>query len=337
MKRAAVTALTAVAITAPMLAAVSASGSSNSGASLVFRRYFDSEKSWGAVFTVNPDGKGARQLTRPPRGTVDDQPRLSPDGSLVAFTRCAPGALCHIWVVAPDGSGLAPVGEMCPAGTNEQSCSDDANPGFSPDSKRIAFTQSTGRVRRDPQGGDWIEHSALTVVNVDGSRRHVIYQGRPFSGDLNGPTFAPDGKRLAFERAASGFAKPPGRTAVFIINIDGSGLRQLTPWAENDGDHPDWSPDGKWILFHSHVDDAAGQPQIFVIHPDGTGRRQLTHFADGIWVGRSSFSPDGKSIVFAKGRESGNVDVFTMHLDGSNVQRVTRSKLWESAPDWGGR
>jgi Tol biopolymer transport system component len=135
----------------------------------------------------------------------------------------------------------------------------------------------------------------------------------------------------------SAFTRLARKRAIYAIGIDGSNPRRLTAWAENDGDNPDWSPDGKWILFHSFVDDPRGRSQIFLIHPDGTGRRQVTHFSKGTHVASSTFSPDGKSIVFSKGPEGGNVDLYVMRIDGSHVQRVTRSPLWESAPDWGPR
>jgi len=169
------------------------------------------------------------------------------------------------------------------------------------------------------------------------SARHVIYQGAPFSGDLGYPVFSPDGKQLVFERTVSGFSKPAGKQAVFVMGADGSNPRRITPWAENDGDNPDWSPDGKWIIFHSHVDDPSHQSQIYLIHPDGTGRKQLTHFKDSTHVASSTFSPDGKWIAISKGPEGGNIDVYVMRLDGTNMRRVTHSKLWESAPDWGPR
>ena len=216
-------------------------------------------------------------------------------------------------------------------------CSDDANASFSPDSKRIAFTQATGAVKNDSTGEGWIEHSALTIVNRDGSDRHVVYQGAPFSGDSNFPVFSPDGTKLVFEHQVSGFGKPARKRAVFVIGVDGSGLRRLTPWIENAGDNPDWSPDGRWILFHSHVEQSTPQSQYFVIRPDGTGRRQLTHFPRGTHVASASFSPDGKSIVFSKGPEGGNIDVWTMRTDGTHLTRITRSPLWQSAPAWGSR
>jgi TolB protein len=304
---------------------------------IAFRRYFDANQEWGAVFTIGADGKNTRQVTRPAQGVVDDQPEWAPDGSLITFTRCAQTGLCHVFVVTPEGADLAPVGALCPVGANDQSCSNDSYPSFSPDSKLLALVQSTGTLKEDSSGEPWIEHSALALVNPDGSGRHVIYQGSAFSGDLAYPVFSPDGKQLVFERLVSGFAQPAGKRAVFVVGIDGSSPRRLTPWANDDGDNPDWSPDGKWIVFQSFVEDPPHQSQIFLIHPDGTGLEQLTHFSNGTHVASSAFAPDGTSIVFSKGPEGGNIDLYVMRLDGTHVQRVTRSKLWELAPDWGPR
>ena len=304
---------------------------------IAFRRYFDTQQTWGAVFTMRPDGTGTRQITQPPRGTVDDQPAWAPDGSLLTFFRCPSGGTCHVYVVAPDGSGLTPVGTPCVVGANETTCPDDSEASFSPDSKQLAIVRATGSVKRDSGGEEWIEHSAIVILNRDGSGPRVLYQAAAFSGDLGYPVFSPKGSQVLFERTPSGFAPHAHHRAIFFIRSDGTHLRRLTPWAENDGDNPDWSPDGNWILFHSHVDDPINQSQIFIIHPDGTGRTQLTHFAAGTHVASSVFSPDGKWIAFSKGPEGGNIDVWVMRLDGTHLHRVTHSKLWESAPDWGPR
>ena len=63
---------------------------------------------------------------------------------------------------------------------------------------------------------------------------------------------APDGRRIAFVSSRD------GRFKLYVMNVDGSGLRRLT-----DDDHPDdnpsWSPDGRWIAFVSTRD---GNPDI---------------------------------------------------------------------------
>ena len=225
---------------------------------------------------------------------------------------------------------------MCPSGADETTCPDDTDPSFSPDSKQVTFVQASGLVKTLPGSGPQIEHSSIAIANVDGSDRRVVYQAPPYSADLAAPMLSPHGVLVVFERRNSGLSRPVGANAVFVARSDGTGARRLTPWAENAGDNPDWSPDGNWILFHTHLDDATGiQGQYFLIHPDGTGRRQISHLPSGTFIGSASFSPDGRSIVFAKGPQGGNIDVFTIGLDGTHLRRLTRSRLWDSAPDWG--
>jgi TolB protein len=306
---------------------------------ITFRRYFTPDQSWGAIFTVSADGKQTRQVTQPAHGIVDEQPEWAPDGTAITFFRCPPtvGELCQVFVVAPDGTGLAPIEAPCPEGATAQTCPSDVQASFSPDSKRLALVQSTGAIKNDSNGEPWIEHSAIAIVDRDGSNRQEIYEGAAFGGDNGFPVFSPDGKQIVFERTASTFTSHAHQLAVFVVGADGSNPRRLTPWAENAGDNPDWSPDGKWILFHNHVDDTRHQSQIFLIHPNGGGRKQLTHFPAGTHVASSTFSPDGKWVALSKGPEGGNVDIFVMRIDGTQMRRVTHSPLWESAPDWGPR
>src|SRR5262249_39396199 len=131
-------------------------------------------------------------------------------------------------------------------------------------------------------------------------------------------------------------------SAVFVVGIDGRGLRRITPW-KLVGSEPDWSPDGAHILFSSTTadngDPGPGGGNLSTVRPDGTGLHQLTHLAptDGVQLG--SYSPDGKSIVFSTkaGAKASTLngeprlwaDVFTMKSDGSGLTNITRSTNWE--------
>ncbi len=67
-------------------------------------------------------------------------------------------------------------------------------------------------------------------------------------------------------------------TAVSSTDGKRDGVRRLTPWALEAGGRPDWSPDGKRILFHSYSNRLGGVGvNLYTVRPDGTGLTQVTH------------------------------------------------------------
>jgi Tol biopolymer transport system component len=192
-------------------------------------------------------------------------------------------------------------------------------------------------VREFPDEG-FIEHSDIVVRDLLTGRSRVVLRSRPFSGDIVQMVAAPGGGRIAFLRHNSPLGTPAGGRAVFVVRLDGSHLRRITPWSAEAGDHPDWSPDGRWILYRSPDRGDFLDSQLYVVHPNGQGVRQVTHVRSGTRLFSASFSPDGRRIVFAQddGR-GGEPDIVTMSVRGGPVHPVTTTPLWESAPDWGPR
>jgi Tol biopolymer transport system component len=293
---------------------------------IAFRRYFDNDHNWGAVFTINANGTGERQITHPPKGVTDDQPDWAPDGSLIAFSRCPkkPEGPCAVYTVHPDGSALTRVSKPCPPSGKIPPCTDDYLASFSPDGRELVFKQFSGN-QKNGRGQN------IVIADLGTGEQRVAVYGTKSYTQLD-PQFSPDGKQLLFTHVV----EPSERNrALFVANVDGTGVRRVTPWSLHAGDNPDWSPDGRWILFRSNEDLDAVQSQIYLIHPNGTGMKQLTHFKKGSIVTSSSFSPDGKWIVFGTDGVGGNADLFVMRPDGSGMHPITRTKLWDSAPDWG--
>jgi TolB protein len=157
---------------------------------------------------------------------------------------------------------------------------------------------------------------------------------------------------------------------IYVMNADGSGLRQLTrglyasspAWspdgsritfvkdqgqelvvmdADGSSQHviarargyyqvPDWSPDGRTIAYQSTPNHNIDITAIFTIRPDGTGERQLTPAS--AHAGFPAWSPDGSQMAYAARDQ-----LWVMNADGSNPRRLTDCRLpcvFDYAPTW---
>lgn len=114
-----------------------------------------------------------------------------------------------------------------------------------------------------------------------------------------------------------------GDWEIFVMNGDGSGLRQLTTNTVEDRD-PVWSPDGTTVAFVSRRD---GNIEIYSVRADGTGLRRVTNHAATDFL--PSFSPDGRQLAFATDRDR-QTDIYLVNADGTNLRRFTD----DAADDW---
>jgi Tol biopolymer transport system component len=295
---------------------------------IAFVRSPDSTRTTDALFVSNADGSNARQLTRPPADTLDDAPDWAPDGSHIVFTRCLP-TYCRLLMVGADGTNLTPLTPDCGSGPLRSTCEQGNTASFSPDGRFLAYGWASGNVVTDE-----IEHSQVYVMNADGTGKRAVTNFAPYSGDAGDPQWSPEGKQLVFSRSNAGPTQPTGGRALFIVNVDGSGLRQLTPWALGAGGQADWSPASNLIAFRAVNDEELGIGNFYTIHPDGSSVTQVTQFT-GITISyKVSFSPDGQRIIFARHDGVGPSALFTIGIDGTNLQRVGNSPESDTGPDW---
>ena len=263
---------------------------------------------------------GTRRSLAVPDGV---QPSWSPHGSRIAFWGVAqPGARRVIWTIPVKGGD--PV-------TVAQDEFYNWNPVWSPDGRflyfasdrggsmniwRVAINEQTGQVLGVPQpvttSSEW---SALPSLSRDG--RRLVYATNnsrsfvelvpfdPKTGQTNG---SPD---LVYEGARSVRScdvSPDGGWLVLrassptddllLIRSDGRDLRELTndPVRERT---PQWSPDGRRILFAS---DRSGKYEAWTIRPDGSELKQVTDFAAQP-VLLPFWAPDGRRIGFTYGSQ----------------------------------
>jgi TolB protein len=330
--------LAAATVAVVMLVAAASARPPAKHSQIAFRRFFDKQNSTGAIFVINPDGSGSHQVTHPAPGGLDDQPDWAPDGSRILFTRQPagdnPDTQRAFWTVKPDGSDPQLLSPPCTAGPPQCAPKEQkSGPLYSPDGTKIAYGFAAGSVRDDI---GQIQFSEVYVMNADGSLPHPVTtftKHAPYTEDVGPAAWSPDSSHLVISRAMSLAGKPRGGRALFVINADGTGLRQLTPWDLGASGRADWSRDGRRIVFHTLPPTEGPGGDIYTIHPDGSGLRQLTHFHSKWVLGELAYSPDAKRIVFTKGADSR--DVFVMRADGTHVRQITRTELSENWPSWG--
>lgn len=108
------------------------------------------------------------------------------------------------------------------------------------------------------------------------------------------PEISPDGRQIVFTRTWVDKVKDQYRSNLWIVDVEGTRVRQLTEgmWRDN---NPVWSPDGKRLAFLS---DRSGSTQIHVLWVETREVTQLTHL--GRAPSNLRWSPDGKYIAFTQ-------------------------------------
>ena len=152
-------------------------------------------------------------------------------------------------------------------------------------------------------------------MNIDGSNINQITFELGYDG---GAFFSPDGTKLIFRSSrpqtdkeineykkllAEGVVKPT-EMEVYICNIDGSNLKQITElgkanWA------PFFHPSGDKVIFSSNHKSERGFPfNLYIINIDGSDLQQITY--DGTFDAFPMFSHKGDKLVFSSNRNNGN-------------------------------
>lgn len=244
----------------------------------------------GSIFMMDADGTHPKQIASglgfP--STIS----WSHDGQHMAFGAMHIGT-GSLYIANADGSGMKAIA------TGGLAVID--NPSWSPDNKRIAFTENSDHIY---------------IVNTDGTGLQLITQLG------SSPTWSPDGSQLAFSTSRDGNAE------IYVMYPDGSAQTNLS----NDPDTalaPSWSPDGTTIAYIGCKEGTADYA-IYLLDVDG-GRK--TKVADIGYVSDHfalRWSPDGRNLVTMCGNQ-----ICSVNLDTKDV--VTLAKETDgliNGPAW---
>lgn len=294
-------------------------------------------------YLMNADGSNVRRMTDHP--ATDAFPLLSPDGTQMVFDSNRVGENTdiylknvnddlppvkitdlpsneehrgHCWspdgtkmVITSDRSGKSNVyvTDVEPYAAQVILSDDSADlqyPSFSRDASKLVYQARTDDGRFAIRLHDMDEKSDRNVFSTETNVANLALS----------PVFSPDGLRVAFTN------KTGGNSEIFTMNLDGTGLVNLTNNDASDST-PVYSSDGREIYFQSNRDGSFETFHLFRMNADGTEPRRITTKSGyEFWP---AVVPNGPKLVFSGDRvdqASKALDIRLLDLDSPGDEKV---------------
>jgi Tol biopolymer transport system component len=235
----------------------------------------------GQLWEIPSAGGVARALTDAVRDTAEDgDPSYSPGTDAIVFRGERHGRT-GLWLLEPGGPPLQLTQLEDPDGYEGEAA-------WSPDGKGLAFARFLGPDSASPRPRTrlmWLELATRTVRELP-----IPQDAGPF---LRDPSWAPDGKRLAF---VSGPAGTQNGGRLWVAEVGGTAVTPLLPPTVR-ALAPVFSPDGRSLAYFAP--DSAGRIQIWRTPADTAARAiRLTDHAD-VSPTRVRWTRDGTQLIYS--------------------------------------
>tara|TARA_B110000438_G_scaffold301275_1_gene355743 strand:- start:438 stop:1517 length:1080 start_codon:yes stop_codon:yes gene_type:complete len=225
----------------------------------------------------------------------DWTPNFSPVTDKIVFSTYFPSNDNYdIFTMNSDGSGKKNI-------TNTSFY--EKNPQFSPDGSFILY-QGWKRGKMEIFFVNLLENNNINI-SKNSSSNDIISQGNAIS---------PDGQKVVFT------SDRDNNKNIYIMNIDGSNLKQLTFDIADDYE-PIFSYDGLSIIFTSNRD---GNKEVYLMTNEGLEIENISNNSADDWNPR--IFPDSKKIIFQSLRDGpSNWEIYIMNIDGSSQKNLTNN------------
>jgi TolB protein len=272
---------------------------------IIFTCQINRDAKHDQICLINANRSDYQQVTHNPQA-LHFYPSFSPDGGSIVYSSNETG---DFEIYEMNLSDLVPTRLTDGLGWLYA-------PEISPDGSQIIFTNEVNSVQ------------SIWVMDRNGRNPRPVFV--PPSPDAVDATWSPDGRQILF---AWGSLE---NKQLYIINIDGSGMRQVTDISGLRG-RSDWSPDGSRIATYVRIDpNKRWNREIFLFDLDSSEWVQITDGGNNL---SPSYSPDGEWIAFMSYqdnfRDENGCEIYVMRNDGSEVRRLTENDYCDWQPRWG--
>lgn len=305
----------------------------------------ENNHSTSQIYLMTSEGKDIRQITT--TGDHNFSPKWSPDGLKLAFISTREGC-SQIYVLSFLGGEPNQITEM-KGGVSHID--------WSPDGKYLSFTSevSIGETWQDKyqdlDNADAMIFDELPVRHWDRWRdemfRHLfiipseggeavdLMEGQPYEtplqpfGGSSQIDWSPDSKEIAYtSKKSSGleFVKWTN-SEVYVVDINSKEEKNITEGMPGFDMDPLYSPDGRYIAFHSQERAGFESDRVrLMIYDRNSGKiKELSKNLDQ-WVGRTIWMHDSKSLLFSAGHNDGTLQIYQIDVNTSKFNTLTSGK-----------
>jgi Tol biopolymer transport system component len=250
----------------------------------------------GGIRTAASDGGGDTAIV-----AKGNQMSYSPDGrSLVYAGR---SGTAGVWTAAADGSHKRQLLDPATTSFDGHATYLTFDPRWSPDGTRIVFTALYETRVEGAEDGEVEEHFRVATIGADGRGLTVVRPGAS-------PSWAPDGKRIAYLR----------HNGIYTVRTDGTGRKQRLAQSSLFRDHLDYAPDGRRLAFLEYRD--AGT--VIRVLDVSTGKATTLGTPAEERIDAVVWAPNGKRLAYVsvprvgEGERTPPSSVVTVRPDGSD-------------------
>jgi hypothetical protein len=257
-----------------------------------------------------------RHAFDPDKRNVGDEQTTSVANGEIVFSRVlGPDSSEHLFAVQPGVLGERQI----TSGADQIY----TGPSISPDGRTIVAAYF------DPSFMTYNPRAIIVTVPIEGGTTTILTEPIEFAVD---PEWSPDGTMIAFA------AKPEGRAqrGLYVMNADGSNMRPILDVDGLQVRHPDWSTDGRRLVFVGQAGGIPSEdaPDVYSVAVDGSGLTNLTETPTRAeWS--PSWSPDGSTIAYqASGSPSSPASIDLIRPDGETLGRIFEDSVEMGDLSW---